>query len=67
VCSNTGSAIAAIAAAIDQLAEDARQGATAPEMAARLAGIWSMVTALDPELARRQQGYTGPADDTTLG
>jgi hypothetical protein len=32
--------------------------ASDPELAARVAGLWQMVSDLDPELARRRQGYT---------
>jgi len=61
VCSIPGDAIEEIVAAIDQLANDARVK-TEPDLTARVAEIWSMVTALDPELARRQRGYAAPAD-----
>jgi hypothetical protein len=66
VCSTTGDAIGRIAEAIDQLASDAQgeSGETDPGvLAARIAGVWSMISALDPELARRKQEYTAPADD----
>jgi hypothetical protein len=65
VCSIMGAAIDRIAAAIDQLASDARgeRGKQEPaELAARVAELWLMVSALDPELARRKQHYTKPAD-----
>lgn len=62
VCSNLGGAIDRIADAIDQVASDARGKIAEPELTARVAGIWLMMTALDPELARRQQRYTAPAD-----
>ena len=58
VCSNTGDAVDRLAAAIDQLARDARGDASDPALAARVAGLWEMVSDLDPELARRRQGYT---------
>ena len=58
VCSNTGDAVERLAAAIDQLARDARGDASDPALAARVAGLWQMVSDLDPELARRRQGYT---------
>jgi hypothetical protein len=51
--------------AIDQLANDAREAA-GPDLTARVAEIWSMVTALDPELARRQRRYAAPADGVPL-
>ena len=65
VCSNTGDAIDRIAAAIDQLASDARDaeaGATEGELTTRVATLWQMVSDLDPELARRARRYTGPVD-----
>jgi hypothetical protein len=58
VCSIKGDAIDRIAEAIDQLANDAQRETQGADLAARVADIWLMVTALDPELARRQQGYT---------
>jgi hypothetical protein len=60
-----GDAIDRIADAIDQLASDAQGETGEPEsgaLAARVAELWLMVSALDPELARRKQGYTTPAD-----
>jgi hypothetical protein len=65
VCSITGAAIDRIAEAIDQLASDARGENGEPrhgELAARVAELWLMVSALDPELARRKEHYTTPAD-----
>jgi hypothetical protein len=66
VCSITGDAIDRIADAIDQLASDAQgeSGETDPAaLAARIADVWSMISALDPELARRRREYTAPADE----
>ena len=63
MCSTTGDAIDRIVAAIDQLARDAhdaKTGASVSELTARVATLWQMVSDLDPELARRAQGYTGP-------
>jgi len=53
-----------VAAAIDQVARDACGLADEPALTARVAEIWLMMGALDPELARRQQKYTTPAEDT---
>jgi hypothetical protein len=53
-------AIAEIISAIDQLAADTRAGVAAPDMPARVAGIWAMLAALDPELARLSAGYEPP-------
>jgi hypothetical protein len=62
VCSIMGDAIDRIAEAIDQLASDAQGEASGHELATRVADLWSMISALDPELARRRQGYAKPAD-----
>jgi hypothetical protein len=60
-----GDAVDRIAAAIDQLASDARDsraGASEEELTTRLAALWQMVGDLDPELARRARRYAGPVD-----
>jgi hypothetical protein len=59
-----GDAVDRLTAAIDQLATDAHDKANEPELAARVADLWQMVSDLDPELARRRQGYTESADGT---
>jgi hypothetical protein len=61
VCSITGEAIDRIAAAIDQLEAELRADSRAPDMSARVAGIWLMVTALDPGLEVIVSRYTTPA------
>lgn len=48
--------------AIDRLARDAREEIPDQELATRLAHIWAMMGVLNPELARRQQKYTGTAE-----
>jgi hypothetical protein len=56
-----------IAEAIDQLETDLKAASSAPEISARVAGIWLMVTELDPELSRLVARYTtpgSPADGT---
>jgi hypothetical protein len=58
-----GDAIDRLADAIDQLASDAQGETSGRELAARVADLWLMVSALDPEMARRSQRYTTPADD----
>jgi hypothetical protein len=60
VCSNVGDAVDRVTAAIDQLARDAHGDASEPELAARVAGLWQMISDLDPELARRARGYAEP-------
>lgn len=64
MCSIRGDAVERIAEAIDQLASDAQGDVSGQELAARVAELWLMVSALDPELARRKQRYTTPADGT---
>jgi hypothetical protein len=58
VCSSQGEALHRIAAAIDQLAADAQGSADPQELTTRVAGVWEMISDLDPELARRAQAYT---------
>ena len=62
VCSIMGDAMDRIVEAIDQLAIDAQGETSGRELATRVADLWLMISALDPELARRRQGYTTPAD-----
>ena len=62
VCSTMGDAMDRIVEAIDQLANDAQGETSGRELATRVADLWLMISALDPELARRRQGYTTPAD-----
>lgn len=62
VCSITGEAIDRIADAIDQLETALRADSRAPDMSARVAGIWLMVTALDPRLELIVSRYTTPAN-----
>jgi hypothetical protein len=57
VCSGAQSAISEIAEAIDQLAADSRAWSASSDMAARVAAIWAMVAALDPEVDRLRVGY----------
>ena len=58
MCSSQGEAIDRVAAAIDQLAADAQGQADNGELTTRVAGLWEMISDLDPELARRAQAYT---------
>jgi len=62
VCSNLGDAVQRIAAAIDQLASDAKDRADEQDLTARVADVWQMVSDLDPEVARHTRAYTAPAD-----
>ena len=65
VCSIQGDAIDQIAAAIDQLARDVQTDSGVPrtvDYTTRVADIWLMVTALDPDLARLVRRYMAPGD-----
>jgi hypothetical protein len=50
-----------VAEAIDRLDAE-RQDADPAQMATRIAAIWTMVTEIDPELARLVSRYAAPAD-----
>jgi hypothetical protein len=56
VCSIDGGALQRVAAAIDRLEADRGNTDTA-DLEARVAAVWSMVTEIDPELARLASGY----------
>jgi hypothetical protein len=67
VRSNPGDEIDRIATAIAQLESDARAArdeAGEAALVARIAALWQMVSAVDPELARRAQRYTAPPGGT---
>ena len=57
VCSIEDGAIAEVISAIDQLAADSRGGARGSGLRSRIAGVWAMLAALDPELARLRAAY----------
>ena len=48
-----------MAEAIDRL-EAERQSTDAADLEARVAAVWSMVSEIDPELARLASGYDKP-------
>lgn len=60
VCSIEDGAIAEVVRAIDQLAADSAAGIAAAELRSRVAGVWAMLAALDPELARLSAAYQQP-------
>ena len=62
VCSIEDGAIAEVISAIDQLATDAGAGLVAADMRSRVARIWAMLAALDPELARLSAAYEQPTE-----
>jgi hypothetical protein len=59
VCSSDGGALRRVADAIDRLEAD-RGNTDAADLEARVAAVWSMVSELDPELARLASGYEKP-------
>ena len=59
VCSIEGGALRRVTEAIDRLEAD-RQNTDAADLAARIAAVWSLVSEIDPELARLASGYEQP-------
>jgi hypothetical protein len=59
VCSSEDAGLRRVAEAIDQLEAD-RAGAAAADLEARVAAIWSMVSEINPELARLTSRYSQP-------
>jgi hypothetical protein len=59
VCSNEGDALRRVAEAIDRLEAD-RGTTDAADLEARIAAVWSMVSEIDPELARLASRYQKP-------
>jgi len=60
MCSTGDEQLARLGRAIDDLAADSQRqahGDAADHVADRLADVWAMVAALDPELAKRLAGY----------
>jgi hypothetical protein len=60
VCSIDGDALRRVADAIDRLEAD-RQSTDAADLEARVAAVWSMVSEIDPNLARLASGYERPS------
>jgi hypothetical protein len=56
MCSIEGGALQRVAEAIDRLEAD-RGNTDATDLQARIAAVWSMVSEIDPELARLASGY----------
>ena len=63
VCSIEDGAIAEVISAIDQLAADSGAGLTGADLRSRIAGVWAMLAALDPELARLSAAYEQAGQD----
>jgi hypothetical protein len=60
VCSSEQSALRRLLEAIDRLEAD-RAVADSADLEARIAAVWSMVSDIDPELARLASQYGRPA------
>jgi hypothetical protein len=60
MCSTHGERLARLTSAIEDLAADGLDGLPPEAWAERVAGIWSLVEGLDPEIARRRTYYTNP-------
>jgi hypothetical protein len=57
VCSTPEAALEELARALDELAADIGAGVAPGQLAGRIDRLWGMITALDPELARRRSRY----------
>jgi hypothetical protein len=65
VCSKDEFALKRLADAIDRLEAsraEADADTDAASLAAQVAAVWSMVSDIDPELARRALGYARPPE-----
>lgn len=60
MCSTHGERLARLTQAIDDLAAEGLTGLPPETLVERVAGIWSMVEGIDPEIARRRTRYTLP-------
>ena len=59
MCSIDGGALRRVAEAIDRLEAD-RGNTDAADLDARIAAVWSMVSEIDPDLARLASRYQKP-------
>ena len=59
MCSIDGGALRRVAEAIDRLEAD-RRNTDAADLDARIAAVWSMVSEIDPDLARLASRYQKP-------
>ena len=60
MCSIHGERLALLTKAIDELAAEGLTGLSPEALVERVAGIWSLVEGIDPEIARRRTRYTSP-------
>jgi hypothetical protein len=57
MCSQQGDRLARLTQALDELAAERLAGLPAERLVERVAGIWSLVEGLDPEIARSRTRY----------
>ncbi|MBW8487031.1 hypothetical protein [Actinomadura parmotrematis] len=62
--SSEGEPVDRLAEAIDALAGEGLADLPPEILLERVAGLWSLVEAIDPEIARRRTGYTGTETGT---
>ncbi|WP_067821115.1 hypothetical protein [Actinomadura kijaniata] len=62
MCSTEGEPWAQLAQAIDDLAAEGLADLPPEKLVERIAEIWSLVAALDPDIDRRRQGYATPGE-----
>ncbi|WP_026313489.1 hypothetical protein [Actinomadura flavalba] len=60
MCSTRGEHLARLMHAIDELAADGDAGLPPEVLLERIAALWALVAAADPEIARRRTRYTDP-------
>jgi hypothetical protein len=58
MCSNQGERLARLTKALDELAADGLTGLPPERLVERVAGIWSLVEGIDPEIARSRTRYS---------
>jgi hypothetical protein len=57
MCSQQGDRLARLTQALDDLAAERLAGLSTERLVERVAGIWSLVEGLDPEIARSRTRY----------
>lgn len=57
MCSQQGDRLARLTQALDDLAAERLAGLPTERLVERVAGIWSLVEGLDPEIARSRTRY----------
>ncbi len=58
MCSQQGDRLARLTQALDDLAAEGLAGLPAERLVERVAGIWSLVEGIDPEIARSRTRYS---------